>query len=280
MKTHLLKFTIFLLILAILAAKCNNEEEYPKEISFTEYALPASCQWQNLSYDEKVMVINSDEELKKYVSCAEGDYAAVDFSKQSILLVSGKTDNAIYSVNAKKLQQCSDDRYQLDIEVLLYDSRVSENWCIALVIRKINKENHIELGVNNYMISLSNTSWKLIGIVDTKAGTLQELEPKDCEKCYTLTFDDIYDAFFAKAVEIGCFSSCYNVDYPLSIIQLCDLERPDAEDIYDGEIFMNILMFKFQKTGRFHIRDTELKLYYNDESNYLLFKKINHEKLF
>ena len=37
--------------------------------------------------------------------------------------------------------------------------------------------------------SLANTKWKLAGIMDMDTGILQELEPKDCEECYTLTFD-------------------------------------------------------------------------------------------
>ena len=38
-------------------------------------------------------------------------------------------------------------------------------------------------------ISLKGTKWKLAGIVDTETGDLKELEPKDCDECYTFTFD-------------------------------------------------------------------------------------------
>jgi len=37
--------------------------------------------------------------------------------------------------------------------------------------------------------SLKGTKWKLAGIVDDETGVLQVLEPKECEECYTLTFD-------------------------------------------------------------------------------------------
>jgi len=36
--------------------------------------------------------------------------------------------------------------------------------------------------------TLNGTSWKLVGIMDTRTGSLTELEPKDCKKCYTLMF--------------------------------------------------------------------------------------------
>jgi hypothetical protein len=41
---------------------------------------------------------------------------------------------------------------------------------------------------NNEINTLKGTKWKLAGIVDA-TGKLTELEPKDCEQCYTLEFD-------------------------------------------------------------------------------------------
>jgi hypothetical protein len=37
--------------------------------------------------------------------------------------------------------------------------------------------------------ALEGTRWKLAGIAEASTGKLRELEPKDCETCYTLTFD-------------------------------------------------------------------------------------------
>jgi len=36
--------------------------------------------------------------------------------------------------------------------------------------------------------------WKLAGIVNAETGEIKELEPKDCEECYTLTIDTNYEA--------------------------------------------------------------------------------------
>ena len=41
----------------------------------------------------------------------------------------------------------------------------------------------------NELPPLAGTTWKLAGIFDTQTGTLRVLEPTNCEKCYTLTFD-------------------------------------------------------------------------------------------
>ena len=37
--------------------------------------------------------------------------------------------------------------------------------------------------------NLKDTKWKLAGIINTQTGELKELEPINCEDCYTLTFD-------------------------------------------------------------------------------------------
>ena len=53
---------------------------------------------------------------------------------------------------------------------------------------KNEKEQSLE-AINEKEQSLANTKWKLVGIMDVNTGILQELEPKDCEECYSLTFD-------------------------------------------------------------------------------------------
>ena len=150
MTQKLLKLTAFLLVLTGIAASCNPEcppdcpDEYPKNISFTEYSLlETSCQWQNLPYDEKVIIINSSEELEKYISCAGGDYPAIDFSKHSLLLASGKTDYGICEIAAKSLQQLSPDRYELPIDITLNDAADIKEWATALIVKKLKGENNV-----------------------------------------------------------------------------------------------------------------------------------------
>jgi len=124
-------------------------------------------------------------------------------------------------------------------------------------------------------ISLKGTKWKLVGIMDMLIGELTELEPEDCEDCYTIAFDNIDDFFEGKAVEVVFLSPCYTVNYTFSTIQFpMGIERPDADDIYDGNLYLEIWSFNFREVQPFELRDSELKLYYNDKRNYLLFNKL------
>jgi len=129
-----------------------------------------------------------------------------------------------------------------------------------------------------FMSSLANTKWKLIGIMDINTGVLKELEPNSCEHCYMLEFEteavyfcsSEYDmpssTYIAQAVDIG-LQGCYGINYTLSTIQFIGAERPDAEDIYDGEFYIECIA----KIQAFEQKGIQLKLYYNDRKSYLLF---------
>ena len=85
MNPKFLKIAALLIILSCIAASCKPDDalknDYPKEISYMEYSLTETlCQWENLPYNDKVMVINSKEDLEKYISCADSCYPEIDFS--------------------------------------------------------------------------------------------------------------------------------------------------------------------------------------------------------
>jgi len=152
MYKFLLKFTALLLILVGVASSCNPEpeNEYPKDISFTEYALlDTDCQWTNLPYDDTVMIINSSKELNKYISCEDGSsIPPVDFSKYSLLLINGKTNREIDEITIKKLKQLSADAYTLKIEIVLIPAAIYEKfpqYTKALLVEKMSNESRVEL---------------------------------------------------------------------------------------------------------------------------------------
>ena len=135
------------MVLAVNFSACKEETkvEYPIEISFTEYSLASTfCQWTNLNYDDKLIVINSDKELKSYISCSDGNYPEIDFSKHTLLLANGITPNGIVEISSHLLQP-SVNEYKLEIEILLNDADVNEPWTTALIMNKLSKENDIEL---------------------------------------------------------------------------------------------------------------------------------------
>jgi len=53
--------------------------------------------------------------------------------------------------------------------------------------KKEKQDNNTRI-INPDNIPLINTKWKLAGIVDTKSGELRELEPRDCDECFTMLF--------------------------------------------------------------------------------------------
>jgi hypothetical protein len=124
------------------------EPEYPINISFTEYSLAENCQWTNLAYDNTVIIINSDEILKQYVACTGGGYPEIDFSENSLLLASGATSSNISKITVNNLQQLSRNEYELNMEILLGNATVVEEWTVALIVEKVSEESHIKLNVN------------------------------------------------------------------------------------------------------------------------------------
>ena len=168
----LLNLTAFLLILAGVLSACKKPDDskidYPINISFTEYSLDeTSCQWQNLPYDEKVILINSNAALEKYISCAKSSYPAIDFSKNSLLLVSGKTTTGVTEIFAKDLKQLSSQKYELNLTITLSDTSSIEQWCMALIVEKIGNESDVKLSINfdeeeiDYPINISFTEYLL-----------------------------------------------------------------------------------------------------------------------
>ena len=137
-------------------------------------------------------------------------------------------------------------------------------------------------------VSLEGTNWKLVGIVDnTPTGELKTLKPQNCadvweeygedlwgescdwfvEMCYTLSFEkeNSIIAFATASKLIGN----YEVDYNTHNMKVClTLAEAAGEWFDDGWIYREIL----QTIHSFSFTKRELRLYFNDNNNYLLFK--------
>ena len=127
-----------------------DKSDYPVEIPFTEYSLRFKCMWKNLDYNDMVVIINSDEEMSQYVKCLSGNYDEIDFSKHSLLLLSGKTDFEIMKTTVADLQQFSEKEYELNMEILLYDESIGEEWEVALIVEKVSRDCNVKLNVTEY----------------------------------------------------------------------------------------------------------------------------------
>jgi hypothetical protein len=139
MKKIISQTTVLLLILTGVMIACGKKEkeEKPIEIPITEYSLAeTSCRWTNLDCNGKVIVINSPTELAKYVTCTDGSYPEIEFTKNTLLLACGCTTNGIQYMHKKFLKK-GYFIYMLEIEVTLNDATIVQPWRVALVTDKL-----------------------------------------------------------------------------------------------------------------------------------------------
>ena len=171
MKTkNIILLLLLLFVTAVVAVSCNEkpeippiengqdpekpkdpEENYPIEISFTEYSLTStSCQWTNLIYDDKLIVVNSDEILRAYITCTDGSYPEIDFSKWTLLVFNVECCNIDSYVKKMLLQQLSDNNYLLSIDIIPSTTANAAPLIISILIPKISNDGQIELNIKNF----------------------------------------------------------------------------------------------------------------------------------
>jgi len=116
--------------------------------------------------------------------------------------------------------------------------------------------------------TLQGSKWKLVGIGSLDKIALQELEPKNCEKCYTLTFDT--DNAFQTFSSTNELQGTYKANYGTQKIQITDFGGTKRGEIGDGYLYWSHDIWHTVQT--FSLQDDELRLYYNENRNYLLFR--------
>jgi hypothetical protein len=116
---------------------------------------------------------------------------------------------------------------------------------------------------SNELIVLESTGWKLTGITDVETGMIMELEPKDCSNCYTFYFDT------------ECTARGYSVANTILLRLSPQVSMGVATELYDSDIGDVQLFYDAIKTViSYTVTNDELKLYYNEGKNYLLYKKM------
>jgi hypothetical protein len=117
----------------------------PKEVAFTAYSLAGtSCQWTKINNNDEVVVINSNEEFNRYVTCTGNDYTAIDFSKYTLLLAHGLATSSVMS-NCNSLQKFSEQNYRMNVDIVLGNLTVMSNWQTPIIINKLSEGCIIEL---------------------------------------------------------------------------------------------------------------------------------------
>jgi len=148
MKTILKITALSATLLMFVGSFVSCKKKESNEIPFTEYSLGGTdCQWVLLQ--NVLRIINSNEELEKFVRCWENDsYPTIDFSKQTLLQVGGNTGaHRVMSIK-KKLQKTSAQSYILNV---ILDLRVvptgMHSWSVAIITDKIAYDANIGLTI-------------------------------------------------------------------------------------------------------------------------------------
>ena len=120
------------------------------DITYKEYTLyGSSCDW-NLPDDyNNVIVVDSDEELARYIVSESGEnFPAVDFSKYTMIIAHGYSLNGISNKQIESFQRISATEIALNIAIYQDMTDVVEPWTIALLVDKWDRLYNINLDVD------------------------------------------------------------------------------------------------------------------------------------
>ena len=157
------KIILFLfIVLAASFSACvifeDNEEiiddtQYPIEVAVTEFSLDSTAfSWTNLSFNHdsigggKVLIINSNEDLKNHITTADNDLPEIDFDKNSLLIAYGVAASGVYDL-VEKLQQTGKNEYGMHVTIERTYVELNTEWVRAVVVEKISNNPKINLKV-------------------------------------------------------------------------------------------------------------------------------------
>ena len=113
---------------------------------------------------------------------------------------------------------------------------------------------------------LIDNKWQLVGFVDVSTGEMKEPESTN-EYCYTLTFKK--NRKWEGRSAANSIQGKYNVNYSKHSINISiGTTTKKGCEYCDEELYIESL----PKIDSFSLQENELKLYYNNKQNYLLFK--------
>ena len=119
--------------------------------------------------------------------------------------------------------------------------------------------------ITNPQATLVNTKWKLVGFVDVTEKCLKSAEPMDWDEYYTLAF--YTDTLYGQTT-LNTFSALYEANYETTDMQIHGIFTTLAGEFADGYRYCDALF----SVRSFSLQEKELRLYYNDNKEFLLFK--------
>lgn len=115
--------------------KTNDEDELTGKV-FISYSLPPSCRWIEFTQD-KVVIINNSEDLKKYVECPVS-ILNIDFSTNTLILAGGETHVGIYYVESEISEEFK-NQLVMKVTVHLTFTANNDHWAFAYLTSKLSK---------------------------------------------------------------------------------------------------------------------------------------------
>ena len=241
--------TIPFIFLAALSAQITQEDadeivrehmRHKTELFYTVVYAKKGIQKNTTITSRAGEILELDYDCWLYFSHTFREGTSYVIEKTRYLTVNESTGN-LFEINAK-----SDGRFPLPNDFADF-----AEW------RPVAIEEH----------ALANTHWKLAGIVNAQTDILTELEPKNCTICYMLIFvTDSYVMTFSSGNE---FNALYEVDYDTNIIHLFNFSGTKVGETGNGQLYADI--FIKNTLLLFSLQENELRLYYNDGKNYLLY---------
>jgi len=129
---------------AIIINKLSAESTVELNVANKE----ASCLFKNLTYNNSLLVINSNEELENYVECTDNnDFPEIDFSSHTLLLATGFTTSCPGNINTQ-LTKISENAYTFDVDVTITITGHPDGWIAKTLIAKLPPEAIVTLNVN------------------------------------------------------------------------------------------------------------------------------------
>lgn len=128
----------------------KNTTTEPIDVPYMEYTLSGTpCEWSFAVDDNNLIVVNSDEELERYIeSESAANFPFVDFTRYTMIIAQGGTPQGIYDTMVESFRKYSDTEYTLNIIVATTMTDAPELWTKALLVDKWDRLYTINLNVD------------------------------------------------------------------------------------------------------------------------------------
>ncbi|MDR2972446.1 MAG: hypothetical protein LBU83_11050, partial [Bacteroidales bacterium] len=134
------------------------------------------------------------------------------FSKQTLLLASGKANSNITALMTKSFQQTSVNNYELNIEITTNNTPDNELWSMAFKIEKIDKE--IE-SINLHIIYQDVSAFYIVGY-DVNCGVEILGETAKAKGVYVFISENLKDT-------VAAFLPDNLFSFPIDIMPCCNI---------------------------------------------------------